>query len=54
MPFDLCVGYFTVMNLPYWMQSSADEIYTCLIMKRKDLNSASFSAFLEPLIKDFI
>lgn len=36
------------------MQSSTDEIYTCLIMKRKDLNVASFSAFLEPLIKDLI
>ena len=50
---NMAVCYFTLLNLPYWLQSSRDEISLILITKRSTLDVITFDAFFELLIKDF-
>lgn len=46
------IFYFTLLNLEYWMQSSRDDIYTCLVCKTSVLRQIGYQTLVDPLIKD--
>lgn len=48
----LDIFYFTIMNLPYWMQSSRDDIYCCLVCKSSTLKEITHESLLEYFIED--
>lgn len=48
----MAICYVVFLNLPYWLQSSREEISLLLVTKRSTLNEISFDCFLEYFIED--
>lgn len=46
------MGYFTIMNLPYWVQSSRDNVYTWVAYDQSVLDLISYEALVGHLIED--
>lgn len=46
------VVYFTINNLPYYLQSKRDAIFLCLVTTRHELKKLTIEKFFKPLIDD--
>lgn len=46
------IFYFTILNLPYWMQSARDDIYMFLVCKSNIVKETYYESLVEYLIED--